>query len=507
MPKVYRQQYTKPIPLDAKRTTMTLKKRGRTEKVPAVRIAGTDGRSVLAPVVQSGNGAGTHCRVESPTYYGRVNGRPVSLETDRKDIAERALAKLLLANGPNADPFADEREKLLADHLADFKVHLVSKGGCAQHVEQTVAQIEAFLAGTGAIRIAELSLTKANLWLASLRQKAATPAPAGVEEFTIDEAAALLGVKPGSVRSLVARHDLGAIGQGKARRLPRETVCELLKRKGRGVSPETVNHYVRAVRTFTRWLVFPGKRHPYNPLDGLQVLPTATDRRRDRRDLSADELALILRAAKQSQKKFRGLSGEDRFHLYTLAVATGFRASGLASLSPAAFHLDASPPTVTLSASGNKAKKVKVQPIPPAAADLMRGYLKNRVYDLPVWPGTWASDRVAAQMLRLDLKDAGIPYAVQTPDGPRYADFHSLRHSYLTMLGRQGVDLRTVQELAGHSSPVLTARYSHRHLHDLSAAVGRLPDLTAPYEFLTNAPEDSRGGERGREGDDARKAV
>src|SRR5262247_75092 len=93
----------------------------------------------------------------------------------------------------------------------------------------------------------------------------------------------------------------------------------------------------------------------------------------------------------------------------------------------------------------------------------------------PVWGGTWAKDHRGAEMLRGDLKAAGITYAVEAPDGPLYADFHSLRHSYLTLLGRGGVDLRTAQELAGHSTPVLTMRHSHRRLHDLAGAVEKLP--------------------------------
>ncbi len=88
-------------------------------------------------------------------------------------------------------------------------------------------------------------------------------------------------------------------------------------------------------------------------------------------------------------------------------------------------------------------------------------------------------------MLRFDLEAAGIPYVVEGPDGPLHADFHSLRHSFLTLLGRGGVDLRTVQELAGHSTPTLTARYSHRRLYDLAGAVEKLPrflpeDTTVP---------------------------
>lgn len=80
-------------------------------------------------------------------------------------------------------------------------------------------------------------------------------------------------------------------------------------------------------------------------------------------------------------------------------------------------------------------------------------------------------------MLRIDLEMANVPYTVEGPDGPLYADFHSLRHSYLTLGGRAGIDLRTLQELAGHSTPVLTARYSHRRLHDLAGAVEKLPSF------------------------------
>src|SRR5262245_24956864 len=46
-------------------------------------------------------------------------------------------------------------------------------------------------------------------------------------------------------------------------------------------------------------------------------------------------------------------------------------------------------------------------------------------------------------MLRGDLAEAGLPYVVEGPDGPLHADFHSLRHTYLTLAGKV-LDLRTV---------------------------------------------------------------
>ena len=134
-------------------------------------------------------------------------------------------------------------------------------------------------------------------------------------------------------------------------------------------------------------------------------------------------------------------------------------------------------PMVTLPARHAKNRKTKVQPLPPDLAKLMRSYLASKPAGQPIWGGPWASDHRGAEMLRGDLQVAGIPYIVEGPDGSLYADFHSLRHSYLTLGGRAGIDLRTLQELAGHSTPALTARYSHRRLHDLAGAIEKLPNF------------------------------
>ncbi|MCI0464470.1 MAG: site-specific integrase [Gemmataceae bacterium] len=270
----------------------------------------------------------------------------------------------------------------------------------------------------------------------------------------------------------VRRNRLETTGKGKKRRFPRATVEALQDRIGQGVSVGTVNQYIGHLKAFGRWLV-KRNRAAENPFASLEAGNEAVDRRHDRRELTADELRKLLSVTRDSERSFRGMVGPDRFHLYATACGTGFRASALASLKPEAF--DADPPTVTLSARRNKSRVQRVQPLPSDVAELLREYLASKPADRAVWGGTWARDGKGAEMLRGDLDAAGIPYAVEGPDGPLYADFHALRHAYITALGQGGVDLRTAQELAGHSTPVLTARYSHRRLHDLAGAVEKLP--------------------------------
>lgn len=249
---------------------------------------------------------------------------------------------------------------------------------------------------------------------------------------------------------------------GEGPHYPRETVVALARRMANGAGPTTVNHYLRAVRGFFRWLV-KARRFASNPLDSLELVNASVDVRRGRRELKEGELRAMLSAARTSNKSFRGLSSEERYHLYLVASTTGFRAGAFAALNPADFHLSDETPSVVLAARFNKSRKPKRQPLSMDVAAALALYLHGKPSGSPVCGGTWAADRRGAEMLRTDLAPAGVAYAVEGPDGQLFADFHSLRHSFLTMLGWNGVDLRTVQILAGHSKPELTARYSHRN--------------------------------------------
>jgi len=445
-----------------------------------VRHYGPDGKRCLTTT------PGAARKVErSRKWYGTVGRQQVPLCSDKtrsQQMLNKLLTDVAMRQHGLGDPYAEHRKRPLANHLGEFRATLSAKGNCARHVKLTVANIQAVLDGTQAIWLADLDAGKASAWLGALRADRQTvQLPAGQETFRLAEVADLLAVKSASVTAAVRRQGLEATGAGPARRYPRATVETLSDRAARGASPETVNHYVRSLRAFGRWLAR-SKRCGSNPFDTLDLLTTSIDRRRDRRELTAEELRQVLRATRASDRSFRGLTGPDRFMLYAIACGTGFRASALASLTPESFDLVGEMGTVTLAARHAKNRRTKVQPIQPDLAKLLRTYLADRPAGQPIWAGNWARDYCGAEMLRGDLEAAGIPYSVEGPDGPLYADFHALRHTYLTLGGRAGIDLRTLQELAGHSTPVLTARYSHRRLHDLAGAIEKLPTFLPPAE-------------------------
>jgi hypothetical protein len=81
----------------------------------------------------------------------------------------------------------------------------------------------------------------------------------------------------------------------------------------------------------------------------------------------------------------------------------------------------------------------------------------------------------AANTLKQDLEDTKIEYRDQTG---KVADFHSLRHTFISNLTRSGVSPKVAQSLARHSTIGLTMyTYTHIGLYDERAAVDSLPEL------------------------------
>ncbi len=302
----------------------------------------------------------------------------------------------------------DADGKVTGGHLADFHAAMLAKGVTDSHAREARAKVARALDLCGAEQISEI-------------------APSGVQT---------------------------AIGS---------------LRDDENLSLQTCNHYLKAVKQFSRWLWRDGRSRE-DAIAHLAGFNVRTDRRHDRRALTDVELCRLIAAAEQGPIVSR-MAGPNRAMLYRLATGTGLRANELRNLTPEAFKLSATPPTVTVEAAYSKRRRQDTQPMRGDLAELLQTYLADKpqgqpVFQMPDKPG---------KMMRADLKAAGIPYR---DAGNRVADFHALRHTYITNVVRSGASVKVCQDLARHSDPKLTMNvYTHLTAYDRAAGLDGLPGV------------------------------
>ena len=83
------------------------------------------------------------------------------------------------------------------------------------------------------------------------------------------------------------------------------------------------------------------------------------------------------------------------------------------------------------------------------------------------------------QMLKHDLKVAGIPYR---DDADRVADFHSLGHTCGSWLTAAGIHPKLIQSIMRPTITLTMNRHTHPSKTDEAAALAPLPDLSKATE-------------------------
>lgn len=242
----------------------------------------------------------------------------------------------------------------------------------------------------------------------------------------------------------------------------------LAERRRAGLSVASSNHYTRAIRSFGRWLIR-DRRLSENPLAYLPMLKADADLRRLRRALTEAEVDALIQTTRGSAEIRAGLPGPDRAMLYLFAVNTGLRVSELASLTPASLDFESDPATVRVLAAYSKHREEDVLPLRPDLVAALQAWIADELVEARLWPGKWFS---RCRMFKADLAAAGVEY--QDASG-RYADFHSLRHTFITRL--RAVHPEVARKLARHKHMDTTRGYMHFLPSDLSGALDMLPPL------------------------------
>ncbi len=274
------------------------------------------------------------------------------MDTAKQIAAEREKAAMLRRKfniTASQERLGKEARRTLAEHLADFRQFLADKGNTVKHVADTMRHLSKIL----------------------------------------DLPAAMLAT------DLTGPAVMKAVGQ---------------LREG-GASLRTCNSYLTSAKAFSRWL-WRHKRADDDPLCALTRFNEETDRRHVRRELTVEEIGRLLATVQGQTEGAHSLPGPDRAMCYRVALATGFRAKELRSLTRESFDLDATPPTVTVQAGYSKRRRTDVQPIRTDVADLLRLWLADKPASVRLFgrmPGG------TARMLRADLDAARRAWLDEAP--------------------------------------------------------------------------------------------
>jgi site-specific recombinase XerC len=369
----------------------------------------------MASVYQAGN-TWTVTWFDSQGKRQYARGLPTKALADQ--IAQTREFHRHAAKHGIIDPLAERQirhaDTLLETHLGDFRKAMRAKRDTEQYIRETLALVRRVFAAVGIQRIDQIDRFKIQVGVAGLSPQRAV--------------------------------------------------------KGGTLSVRSQNKALAACRAFAGWL-FDVNRAPHNVLARMHEADPETDRRRVRDPLDADEFTALFNAA-LAGKIIGGMTGEDRAIRYLLGTATGFRQGTLFTLTPESFCLDEHEPYVWAEPKNVKNRKRVSVPVDPDLAAVLRPWLAGRKPGYPVFAKSKGA--VPMDAYKIDLKAAGIEY--HAAGTARYTDQHSQRNAFITEVIRRG-GLKVAQDLAGHSTPVLTSKYARLGMSDYAGAVKGLVKL------------------------------
>ncbi len=174
--------------------------------------------------------------------------------------------------------------------------------------------------------------------------------------------------------------------------------------------------------------------------------------------LTPEEIAALLRVPDK-----RTLQGKRDYALLKTMLGSGLRSAELCALSAEDIQTYRSQPVLVVNGKGGKVRRV---PLHPEALEAIQGYWKaeGRNGDDPVESvfqtlgkhGPYKASRLSYKAIRHLISKTRKEALIRRRVTP-----HTMRHSFAVSLLDQGVDLRTVQDLLGHSNITTTQAYLH----------------------------------------------
>ena len=238
-----------------------------------------------------------------------------------------------------------------------------------------------------------------------------------------------------------------------------DTVCfraYLADRQRRGMAPKSTARAMSSLRGFYKFLA--NKRDIKNDAIGLINSPKIP--KKLSRAIDAADVADMRGAIRETNVKDPWVAARD-WALVVLLFGCGLRISEALSLRNR--DVMGRPDVLRIVGKGNKERLV---PVLPAVWDAMDKYLSAHPFDKVADECLFRSVRGLPMSARMAEKVVeNLRNYLQLPD---YVTPHALRHTFATALLSGGADLRSLQELLGHSSLAATQIYTRVNMADIS---------------------------------------
>ncbi len=218
-----------------------------------------------------------------------------------------------------------------------------------------------------------------------------------------------------------------------------------------GKERSTVARKLATLRSFFNYLY----REGYITINQAKLVPTPKAARHLPNFLSVDDAFNLV----QTPEGFGLLPVRDRAIL-ELLYSSGLRVSEVAGLTTDDINLKE-----CLVKARGKGKKERIVPIGNKAVDALKSYLLERMLFKKRKHADWSNaafflNRNGGRLTDRQIRRIVVKYAraigIEGQIGP-----HTLRHTFATHLLIGGADLRSIQELLGHSSLSTTQKYTH----------------------------------------------
>jgi integrase/recombinase XerD len=218
--------------------------------------------------------------------------------------------------------------------------------------------------------------------------------------------------------------------------------------RDQGLAPPSVARHLVALKMFYRFL----RLEERTTESTLELLSSPALWERIPQVLSPESVEKLLAAPQASERFYL----RDRAIL-ELMYATGSRASEVVGLKLADVYLDSA--FVKCFGKGNKQRVV---PLGRPAVNALRSYLEDLRPELThAADALWVFVSRAGKGLTREMLWVLVKKYVRRAGLNARVSPHTLRHSFATHLLAGGADLRTVQELLGHSNIRTTQQYTH----------------------------------------------